>query len=71
LCPQCGSPLKKIAKKKVKALVWPRVYARHDAFWVCGNKKCRQIYWKGTHVREIRRVLKEIRSVSVTRQAKA
>ncbi|MFH0973554.1 MAG: Mut7-C RNAse domain-containing protein [Candidatus Micrarchaeota archaeon] len=62
LCPKCGSRLKKVSKKSVKPLVWPRVYARHNAFWRCGNARCAQIYWKGTHVREIRRVLNEIRT---------
>jgi len=71
LCPKCGSKLKKTPKSKIKALVWPRVYARHSVFWKCGNAKCGKIYWKGTHVREIRRVLKEIRSIRVTRSAKA
>ncbi|MEM0475727.1 MAG: Mut7-C RNAse domain-containing protein [Candidatus Norongarragalinales archaeon] len=70
LCPKCGSRLKRVAKKTVKALVWPRVYTRHKAFWRCANERCAQIYWKGTHVREIRRVLKEIRSSRVTRRVK-
>lgn len=61
LCPKCGSRLKRAQKKSVKAFVWPRVYARHNAFWRCANEQCSQIYWKGTHVREIRRVLKEIK----------
>ncbi len=61
LCPKCGSKLEKPPKKSIKALVWPRVYAHHTAFWKCANANCGKIYWKGTHVREIRRVLKEIK----------
>lgn len=71
LCPKCGSRLKKVSKKSVRGLVWPRVYARHNVFWQCANPKCKQVYWKGTHVREIRRVLKEIRAIRATRTRKA
>ena len=75
LCPKCGSRLERVPKKSVKTLVWPRVYARHNAFWRCGNARCAQIYWKGTHVREIRRVLNEIKTAGcyerVTRARKA
>ncbi len=70
LCPKCGFKLKRVQKKKIKPLVWPRVYARHAAFWQCGNARCAKIYWKGTHVREIRRVLKEIRSARAKRVVK-
>lgn len=60
LCPVCGSELKRVTKKSVKGAVWPRVYARNGLFWRCENPRCAQIYWKGTHVTEIKRILKEL-----------
>ncbi len=64
ICPLCGGKLKRVKKASVRGEVFPRVYARARAFWRCNNKKCRQLYWKGTHVTEIQRVLK---TISVTR----
>ncbi|NYZ78197.1 hypothetical protein H0N96_02225 [Candidatus Micrarchaeota archaeon] len=61
ICPLCGGALKRVKKEKVRGEVFPRVYARARTFWRCSNKKCRQLYWKGTHVAKIRRLLKAIR----------
>lgn len=60
ICPLCGGTLRRERKETVRGEVFPRVYARANAFWRCSNKKCRQLYWKGTHVAEIRRLLKAI-----------
>jgi len=61
ICPLCGGKLKRVRKESVRGEVFPRVYERARAFWRCENKKCKQLYWKGTHVTEIRRLLKTIR----------
>jgi uncharacterized protein with PIN domain len=57
LCPLCGSELKRVSKKSVRERVWPRVFKRNKLFWECQNKECKQIYWRGTHVKEIKKVL--------------
>jgi hypothetical protein len=60
LCPQCNSPLKEVARKKVKGKVFSAVYARHDVFWVCANKKCGKIYWEGTHWNKIEKTAERV-----------
>ncbi|MBI5036027.1 Mut7-C RNAse domain-containing protein [Candidatus Micrarchaeota archaeon] len=60
LCPMCGTKLKKVAKSKVKNEVWPRVYKRQKAFWRCTG--CRKLYWRGTHLKEIRRTIQRIKT---------
>ena len=51
-CSRCNEPLASIARPEVKDLVPQYVYERYDDFLRCS--KCERIYWKGTHVRNMR-----------------
>ncbi len=55
LCTACGSALKRVPKKSVEAEVYPRVYERNKLFWRC--TKCKKLYWKGTHLKGIKKIL--------------
>ena len=57
-CARCGGKLKRVARRAVKSLVYPRVYARCRVFRRCSS--CGQIYWRGTHVSEIRNTLRRL-----------
>jgi len=60
LCPKCGGALKNVPKQSVKGEVFPRVFSRNKAFWRCVD--CGQLYWRGTHVKEIKKLLRSIAS---------
>lgn len=55
-CPECGGNLKRVPKSRVKERVWPRVYSRNEEFKECNA--CGKLYWPGSHLREMNRVLK-------------
>ena len=59
-CPVCSSPIKRVPKKDVAGLVFPRVYRAHRVFWRCTNKSCKQVYWRGSHWTSIRKKLKKL-----------
>ncbi len=58
-CSNCGAELKKISKKAAKPHVWPFTYKTHSVFWCCAG--CKQIYWKGSHWKKIKRKLEKLR----------
>lgn len=51
-CSRCNEPLTPISRQDAKDHVPQYVYERHDDFLRC--TKCERIYWKGTHVRNMR-----------------
>jgi len=51
-CSRCNERLVSIARPDVKDRVPQYVYERYDDFSWCS--KCKRIYWKGTHVRNMR-----------------
>jgi uncharacterized protein with PIN domain len=51
-CSRCNEPLKSSSRPDVKDHVPQYVYERYDEFLRC--TKCGRIYWKGTHVRNMR-----------------
>ncbi|MEW6329283.1 MAG: Mut7-C RNAse domain-containing protein [Candidatus Micrarchaeota archaeon] len=65
LCPSCNSKLKEVGKKAVRGKVYPGILARHNIFWLCTNKKCRKVFWEGSHWRKIRKNVKKIINLSV------
>ena len=55
ICPNCMGKLERAPKATIKEKVFPRVYSLNRVFWQC--KKCGQVFWKGSHWREIERKL--------------
>lgn len=60
LCPVCNSKTEKIEKDLVKDDVPPYVFEIHRDFKKC--PECGRIFWKGTHYKEIKKVINEIES---------
>ena len=57
-CIYCNEELLSISKNEVEGVVPEYVYENHDSFNQC--RKCKKIYWKGTHFRKIENRLAEI-----------
>ncbi len=55
-CSVCNEPLLAIAREKIKDLVPVQVYGTGTSFLYC--KKCRRVYWKGSHVKKM--ILQEV-----------
>ncbi|MBY9007346.1 MAG: hypothetical protein KGD63_11380 [Candidatus Lokiarchaeota archaeon] len=49
-------------KEDHKNLIPEGVYNYQKDFWICPNKNCEQIYWKGIHVKSFAEKLKNLRS---------
>jgi uncharacterized protein with PIN domain len=62
LCPLCNGTLKQVGKKDVKGKVQDELLSRHDVFWVC--KKCKKVFWEGSHWERINRSIERIRSMA-------
>lgn len=60
-CPRCDAPLRRVEKEEVRGKVPPRTYETYEDFWVCEG--CGQVYWRGTHWRNINRVMEEAKSI--------
>lgn len=57
-CLVCNGLLESVAKRSVAEQVPPRVRERCDAFWRCGS--CGKLYWEGSHVPRMERLLAEV-----------
>ena len=66
LCTKCGGDLKRVnvnkAKKtklaEIKQKVPAYILKKHEKIWIC--KKCNQIYWEGSHWKNIQSFLNEL-----------
>lgn len=56
-CAVCNTPLSRMEKEEARDLVPQYVYIRHSDFMRCQG--CMKIYWKGTHVERIMRLIYE------------
>lgn len=59
-CVVCNTELESIEKKKVKARVPAHVYETQEQF--AGCKKCKRVYWAGTHWGNMKEVIKLLSS---------
>ncbi|MGC8849262.1 MAG: Mut7-C RNAse domain-containing protein [Candidatus Bathyarchaeia archaeon] len=58
-CPRCGAPLMEASKGEVEGLVPPGSFTRYSEYWICSNKSCKKIYWRGSHWRNIYKTLRK------------
>ena len=58
-CTQCNSPTSQIDKLEIKNKIPPGVLEYHDKFWKCDG--CDQIYWEGTHIKNLQEFVHKIR----------
>lgn len=59
-CPVCNTETKKVQKETIKKDVPPYVFEIHNDFKRC--PECGRVFWKGTHYKEIKKVIDEIKN---------
>jgi len=57
-CPNCNFHTLPIKKDKVYDKLPKKVLEFNDKFWKCEN--CDQLYWEGTHIKNLQRVVDKI-----------
>jgi len=58
-CPKCNSLLQQTDKTQVAERVPPTSLNLYSEFWICTNKKCGKVYWRGSHWKKISELLNE------------
>jgi len=55
-CPKCnGKLIKVLFKRKIKQIIPSYIYMRYNIFYQC--IRCGQIYWPGSHLKNMKKVL--------------
>ena len=57
-CTICNGIIQPIKKEKIIALIPDKVAQNMQQFWMCDS--CNQIYWEGTHIRNLQKFIDEI-----------
>jgi len=57
-CTKCNSPTSQINKLEIKNKIPEGVLEYHDKFWKCD--RCDQIYWEGTHIKNLQEFIHKI-----------
>lgn len=57
-CSTCNGMLQKVSKQEIIGMIPPKVAESVQEFWQCN--KCSHIYWVGTHIRNLERLIAEI-----------
>ena len=59
-CSVCNSHLDKVIdKSSIRDDVQDETYKHYDDFHRCKNSNCRKVFWRGTHIEDIIKKLKE------------
>ena len=61
-CARCNALLEPAARAAVREHVPAGVMAREERFWRCQG--CGHVYWRGSHVRRIERVLRKLGAIA-------
>lgn len=57
-CSMCNGMLQKVSKQEITGMIPPKIAELVHEFWQCD--KCSHIYWVGTHIRNLERLIAEI-----------
>jgi len=57
-CPKCNSLTESIDKEIIKKRIPQGVLKSNEKFWIC--KWCNQIYWEGTHIKNLQEFVGKI-----------
>lgn len=57
-CSECNYEIEKVDKESVKERIPPKTYLWLDEYWQCKN--CGKLYWRGTHLDRIKRILSRL-----------
>ena len=60
-CSICNGMLQKASKQEIIGMIPPKVAELVQEFWQCD--KCSHIYWVGTHIRNLERLIAEINDI--------
>ncbi|MCE4613222.1 MAG: Mut7-C RNAse domain-containing protein [Desulfurococcales archaeon] len=60
-CPECNGELFKSDKERVLNKIPPGARNAYDTFYVCS--RCGKVYWEGSHWKNIRRIVREARTI--------
>lgn len=55
ICTVCNAPLAPVAKEAIEDKLGPKTRKHYDRFFRCTG--CERIYWKGSHVRRMRKMI--------------
>jgi len=58
-CTKCNSPTSQINKLEIRNKIPQGVLEYHDKFWKCD--RCDQIYWEGTHIKNLQEFVHKIK----------
>jgi len=58
-CTKCNSPTSQINKLEIRNNIPQGVFEYHEKFWKCD--KCNQIYWEGTHIKNLQEFVHKIK----------
>ncbi|MBN1217209.1 MAG: hypothetical protein JXA99_17445 [Candidatus Lokiarchaeota archaeon] len=62
-CSKCNTKIIKIIRKEdYKHLIPEGVYNYQKDFWICPNKDCEQLYWKGIQVKNFAERIKKLKT---------
>lgn len=59
-CPICNIETEEVKRETIQEKVPPYVFEIHKDFKKC--PECNRVFWKGTHYKEIKKVINEIKS---------
>ncbi len=57
-CPKCNSDTESVDKESIKETIPQMIYQINLKFWKCSA--CDQIYWEGTHIKNLQKFLDKI-----------
>ena len=57
-CPNCNSKTETLDKKNINQNVPEKVLENNEKFWICKN--CNQIFWEGTHIQNLQKLVKNL-----------
>ena len=60
-CPECGAELSEISREEASSAVSAKSLELYDRFWRCSQAGCGKTYWVGSHWKQIRYTLEEVR----------
>ena len=60
-CPKCNSETSPVPKSSLENKINSRILEYHEKFWKCDG--CDQIYWEGTHVKNLQDFVEKINSL--------
>jgi hypothetical protein len=59
-CLECNGRIVAVPKRKIEAELPPRTRTYYERFFRCAA--CRRVYWEGSHVERMARLLEEVRT---------